>query len=87
MIRFPTAQELEQGYAAYEAEMATRRAHPIAAEIRDCDLRELDPPPSIEERVYCPQCGKRFDHENRQIARMTRGRHLKAEHPEQIDAT
>jgi hypothetical protein len=83
-INYPTNSELEAGYAQQEAEMRARRERPIPPEPRDQD--EHAPPPSVADRVFCPVCGLRFDHPQRPIALMSRGRHLKAEHPDTVEA-
>jgi hypothetical protein len=83
-IRFPTAEELDREYDRYEAEMAQRRRHPVPEVPREVD--PATPPKTIADYVYCRQCGKRFDHANRTVARMSLGRHRKAEHPEQVEA-
>ena len=84
-IRFPTAAELEQGFAAYEAEMALRRLNPLPPAPRDQDDR---PAPTVADLVYCPHkgCGKRFDHPQRQVALMMRGRHVKTAHADETEA-
>jgi hypothetical protein len=84
-IRFPTAQELEQGFAAYEAEMQARRAHPLPPLPRDQDDR---PPPSVTALVYCPHrgCGKRFDYATKGMALMQRTLHMKRAHADSAEA-
>jgi hypothetical protein len=78
MTNFPTAAELDQGVAIYEAEMALRWAHPLPPEPRDQDVRER-PPAS----VFCQSCGRVFDHYRTQGMRVLQLRkHQARVHPE-----
>ena len=84
-IRFPTAAELEQGFAAYEAEMLARRANPLPRPLRDQDER---PAPRVTDYVYCPHpgCGKRFDYATKGMALMQRTKHIKKNHADVAEA-
>lgn len=82
MIRLPTRAEVDQGFEAYEAEMAARRLHPLPPSPRDGDEDRL---PRIAP-IFCATCGQRFDHANRQVARMLRGRHQKGHSPDTREA-
>lgn len=81
-INFPTAAELDQGFLAYEAEMAARRLNPLPPEPRDGDEDRVPRP----DQIYCDLCGKVFTHAHRQVALMLRGRHRKEHHAESVEA-
>ncbi len=81
MSRFPTAFELEQEAAAYEAEMALRWTNPLPQEPRD--QNELPPPP----KVYCQTCGKLFDHYRTEgMAKMQLRNHVALKHRDTVEA-
>jgi hypothetical protein len=78
MIRFPTMQELEQGYAQQMADDQARWANPRPPEPRDQDdrpaLRVMPP--------YCPQCGKVFDYATKGMSVLQMRKHQARVHPE-----
>ncbi len=81
-MRFPTAFELEQESAAYEAEMALRWTNPLPPEPRDQDLG-----PRAKQTDYCRTCGKLFDHYATQGMRtMQLRRHMTRAHADVVEA-
>lgn len=87
-IRFPTAAELEQGFALQVAEDLARRAHPRPRELREQDLREPEapaPPPPHLPKAFCPTCGKVFDYGTVGMSKLQLKRHQTAAHPESIE--
>lgn len=92
-IRFPTAAELEQGSATYEAEMQMRTRHPVPYPRRDADPVEPEgpapaifPPHPLPE-VVCAHCGLVFDHYGTKGMRVLQLRkHEKKMHAELAEA-
>lgn len=78
MIQFPSPAQVEQDWAAYQAEMAARRANPLPPPPRDQDER---PAPPVAQ-VYCPTCGKVFDFATKGMSQMQRTLHIKRAHPD-----
>lgn len=85
-IRFPTAQELDQGFAAQEAAMLARRLNPLPPAPRDQDERPEPAPRAAEDRVFCQICGRRFDYATKGMAQMQRVLHVKRAHPNTAEA-
>lgn len=87
--RFPTQDEVDQGFAAQEAELATRALHPLPRAPRDQDEREgggVEPVAPRAPKVFCPTCGRIFDYGTKGMAVLQMKKHQRKEHADTVEA-
>jgi hypothetical protein len=86
-MRFPTQDETDLGFAIQCAEDAERARNPRPPERRDQDdLGDAPPPPPrVMTGLFCPQCGKVFDYATKGMTALQMKKHMRKEHPEQVE--
>ena len=94
-LRFPTADETDQGFAIQCAADAARALNPTPREPRDQDERWDEavpvatvpaPPPVVRTpKVLCDHCGRIFNYATKGMAVLQKNKHMKKDHPESVE--
>lgn len=85
-MKWPTQDEVDLGFAIQCAEDAARSRNPLPPEPRDQDdVPPPLPPPRVMTGLFCPQCGKVFDYATKGMTALQMKKHMRKEHPEQVE--